>query len=109
MALQGAMSYLSHAFPETTSSGEVMLDERIRAGEQAPWYRNIAIASGLMAVPVLIGLAGWDMHSARFTADTPVASQAKLLNKPLAKVPATRQPTAETESLDHARLRLTPL
>ena len=90
-----------------------MLDERIRAGEQAPWYGNIAIASGLMAVPVLIGLAGWDMHSARFTAHTPVASQAKLLNKPLnkplAKDPATRQPAAETESLDHARLRLTPL
>ena len=71
---------------------------------QPPWYGNIAIAAGLLAVPGLMGLA----LLSPAVPGPDIAGQSPKLSRPaLHSAPASGKPTVD--SVEQARLRLTPI
>lgn len=64
-----------------------------------PWYGNVAIAAGMLVVPVLLGLASWRAQPGL------IAGPASAVASPTA---TTRVP-ADHETVEHAQLRLTPI
>ncbi len=63
---------------------------RTPAADRAPWFGTVAIATGLLAVPLLISLAGWNsaLQQAAWTQDIP---------------------SSQSAPLEQARLRLNPI